>query len=236
MDDAPNERKSSALRMIGKVIKGGEASDHSALSEKPLLPPPRRAGVLNADEFEAKGKAKEIIAQAEEEAERIRAQAREHKEKVFAEAREEAKADVAARAAEELTRAKLQAGQMISEAEPQVLELALKVAAKIIGRDLEREPEVLLEIVANAADAARASKALTFRVHPEDGRILREKMPRLRELLSRTVDLNVRDDSDVERGGCIIQTEFGTIDGQIRTQLEMLRNVLTPTESRKEVK
>ena len=234
MDDAPNERKSSALRMIGKVIKGGEGNE--PLSEKPILPPPRRAGVLNAEEFEAKGKAKEIIAAAEAEAEKIRAMAREHKEKVFAEAREEAKADVAARASEELARAKLQAGQIIAETEAQVVDLALKVASKIIGRELERDPDVLLEIVATAAEAARAAKAMTFRVHPEDGRILREKRPRLMELISRSVDINVKDDPDVEKGGCVIQTEFGTIDGQIRTQLSVLQNLFTPAEGRKEVK
>jgi type III secretion protein L len=56
------------------------------------------------------------------------------------------------------------------------------------------------------------------------------------ELIGRAVDLSIRDDADVERGGCVIQTEFGTIDGQIRTQFEMLRNVLMPADGKKEVK
>lgn len=237
MDDAPNERKSSALRMIGKVIKGGgDAGDGGSLSEKPILPPPKRAGVLNAEEFEAKQEGKKIIAEAHAEAARIKGEAIRYKEEVAAKAREEAMADVHARSAEELVRAKIQAGQIITDTERNILDLALKIAAKIIGRDLERDPDVLLELVANTAEAARAAKAMTFKVHPDDGKILREKMPRLRELISRTVDIAVRDDTDIERGSCIIQTEFGTIDGQIRTQLEMLRNVLTPTEAKKEVK
>jgi len=240
MDDGPRDERrppsSAPPRVIGKVIKSDTGSGESApVHEKPLLPPPRR-GVLNAEEYEAKTVGKQILADAQARAEEIKAEALRFKEEVFAKAREEAKADVQARAAEEIARAKMQAGQIIADAEKEIVDLALKVAAKIISRDLEREPDLLLEIVANCAEAARSAKSMVFKVHPDDGKRLREKAPRLIELIGRSVDLAIRDDADVERGGCIIQTPFGTIDGQIRTQFEMLRNVLMPTETKKEVK
>lgn len=225
--------------MIGKVIKGG--GDSGDIS--PLAPPPAggggggpRRGVVNAEEFEARTVGKQIIADAQAKADEIKAEALRFKEEVFAKARDEAKADVQARAAEEIAKAKMQAGSIVSGAEKDVLELALKVAAKIITRDLERDPDVLLEIVAGCTEAARSSKAMIFKVHPEDGKRLREKAPRLIELIGRSIDITIRDDSDVERAGCIIQTEYGTIDGQIRTQFEMLRNLLMPVGEKKEVK
>lgn len=224
--------------MIGKVIKG-DSGDISPLA--PVAPaggagPAPRRGVVNAEEYEAKTVAKQIIADAQARAEEIKAEALRFKEEVFAKARDEAKADVQARQAEELARAKMQAGQIIADSEKDVVDLALKVAAKIISRDLERDPELVMEIVASCTEAARSSKAMIMKVHPEDGKLLREKKPRLIELIGRAVDISIRDDSEVERGGCIIQTEYGTIDGQIRTQFEMLRNVLMPADARKEVK
>ncbi len=224
--------------MIGKVIKG-DSGDISPLA--PVVPaggagPAPRRGVVNAEEYEAKTVAKQIIADAQARAEEIKAEALRFKEEVFAKARDEAKADVQARQAEELARAKMQAGQIIADSEKDVVDLALKVAAKIISRDLERDPELVMEIVASCTEAARSSKAMIMKVHPEDGKLLREKKPRLIELIGRAVDISIRDDSEVERGGCIIQTEYGTIDGQIRTQFEMLRNVLMPADARKEVK
>ncbi len=241
MDDGPRDERrpsGSAPRVIGKVIKG-DSGDISPLA--PVAPAggagaaPRR-GVVNAEEYEAKTVAKQIIADAQARAEEIKAEALRFKEEVFAKARDEAKADVQARQAEELARAKMQAGQIIADSEKDVVDLALKVAAKIISRDLERDPDLVMEIVASCTDAARSSKAMIMKVHPEDGKLLREKKPRLIELIGRAVDISIRDDSEVERGGCIIQTEYGTIDGQIRTQFEMLRNVLMPADARKEVK
>jgi type III secretion protein L len=222
-------------RVIGKVIKG-DGSD-SLNENKPLLPPPpRRSGVLNAEEFEAHTAARQIVLEAQKKAEEIKAEALRFKEEVFARARDEARAEVQAWAAEELARAKMQAGQVLARSEADALELALKIAARIIGRDLEREPQVVAEICATALEAVRGAKAMVLRVHPEDGKLLREKRPRLMELIGRAVDLSIRDDADVQPGGCVIQTEFGTIDGQIRTQFEMLRNVLMPADARREVK
>jgi type III secretion protein L len=235
MDDGnPNERRvPSASRVLGKVIKSG-ALEEGGMTEKPMLHPPRRAGVVNAEEFEAHTRGKEIIQEAQRKSEEIKAEALRFKEEVFSKAREEAKADVQARAAEELARAKMQAGQILADSEKNAVELALKIAAKIIGRDLERDPELMMEVVANALQSTRSNKSMMLKVHPEDGKILRDKRPKLMELIGRSVDISIRDDGDVERGGCIIQTEFGVIDGQIRTQFEMLRNVLMPSDAKKE--
>ncbi len=227
---------SNAARVLGKVIKSGEVHDSGPLADKGTLRPPPRAGVLNAEEFEAHTTAKQIVAEAQKKAEEIKAEALKFKEEVFAKAREEAKAEMTARASEELARAKMQAGQMVADAEKDVVELSLKIAAKIIGRDLERDPDTVLEICASAIQSARGAKAMVLKVHPEDAKLLREKRPRLMELIGRALDIAVRDDTDVERGGCIIQTEYGVIDGQLRTQFDMLRQLLTPETGKKEVK
>jgi type III secretion protein L len=193
---------------------------------------PRR--VLNSDEYEAHTKARDIIDEARRKADEIKAEALKFKEEVFAKAKEEAKADLQARAAEELAKAKLQAGQIIADAEPQILELAVKIANRIIGVDLEREPEVVVDIVARVIETTRAAKAMTLRVHPEDGRLLRDKRPRLMELIGRSIDIAVKDDLEVERGGCIVQTDYGVLDGQLKTQFEMMRQLLLPDTSKKE--
>lgn len=236
MDD--NERAGRPLSgqnpRLSRVIRGDAVGGDVPLSDKPVLRPPPRGQVLNAEEFEAHSAAKQIIIDAQKKAEEILAEANRQKAELFAKTRDEAKAEVAAKTTEELARAKLQAGEILRGAEPQIVELALKVAQKIIGRDLERDSEVLMEIAASAVEHARSAKAMILRLNPKDGAVLREKKPRLMELIGRSVDLAIRDDADVEAGGCIVQTEFGTIDAQLKTQYEMLRNVLMPDDGKKE--
>ena len=235
MDDGSRDDRRSgapnAPRVIGKVIRS-DSNDLSMSGEKL----PRRAGVVNAEEFEARNKAKEIIAEAQKRAEEIKAEAMAGRDEVFAKAREEAMAEVQAQSTEELARAKIQAGQLLAASEHDIVELALKVAAKILGIDLERDPELVIEVAANVIQSMRAAKAMVLRVHPEDGKVLRARKPKLLELVGRSVDVGIRDDADVERGGCVVQTEFGTIDGQIRTQFKMIENVFNPDAAKKESK
>lgn len=237
MDDGRNDEArpvptSAPSRMSGKVIKGGGPSD-VALADKALRAPPR-SGVLNGEEFEARSAAKQIVADAEARAAQIIAEAEAKRDAVFAQAREEARTEVFGKSSEELARAKMQAGQIIKGAEADIIDLACKVAAKIIGRDLEREPDVVMEICATAIESVRNAKAMVLRVHPKDGARLREKKPRLMELVGRSLDIAVRDDVDIEPGGCVIQTEFGTVDAQLRTQYEMLQNLFAPDPNKGE--
>lgn len=235
MDDGSRDDRRpgspQAPRVIGKVIRNDNA-ELLASGEKAS----RRGGVVNAEEFEARGVAKQIIEKAREEAANIVAQAEAERDAIFARAREEAVSEAQAHSSEELARARLQVGRMMAAAEPELVQLALKIADKILGRELERTPELVLEIAANAIQATRAAKALILRVHPDDGKLLRAKKPNLLELIGRSVDVAIKDDADVVRGGCMVQTEFGVIDGQIRTQFNMLENVFLPDAAKKEAK
>lgn len=221
-----DDRRNLPGRVIGKVIKSDGAAEQAAARPRP--------GVLNAEEFEARQAAKGIIDEAQKQREEILAEAQKQRVEIFEKAKQEARAEMAAHAATELAKAKLQAGQLLAASEREMVELACRIAEKIIGRDLQRDPDTILEIAANAIDSARTAKAMVLRVNPRDGVALREKRPKLMELIGRSVDISVKDDADVEVGGCIVQTEFGTIDAQLRTQFEMLKLALLPDTGKKE--
>jgi type III secretion protein L len=219
---------------IGKVIKGDGLGDQpvAVTSERPALRPPR-AGVMNAEVFEARQGAQGIIEEAHRERERILAEAQREKEELFAKAKDLGRQEGIAQATEMLLRAKMQAGEMLGTQEQDIIALALKMAEKILGRDLEREPELIVDMCAAAIDNLRNARAMVLRVHPKTAAVLRAKRPVLMELIGRTVDLAIKEDAEVAPVGCIVQTEFGTVDAQLPTQLEMLQNLLQPDTARK---
>jgi type III secretion protein L len=234
MDEGDRRPAPPPPRVIGKVIKGDSVSAESPM-ERPALRPPR-PGVLNAEEFEARTTSQRIIAEAEARKAEILEEANRQREEVFTKARTAAKAEVIAEASAEIAKAKMQAGQILAAAENDLITLACRIAEKIIGRDLERQPDIVVDICATAIENVRNARAMVLRINPRDGKTLRESKTRLMEMVGRQVDIAFKDDSDVEPGGCIIQTEFGTVDAQLKTQFEMLRLVLQPDTAKKEVK
>ena len=217
---------------IGKVIKGDDPLS-GVEPQRPVLRPPR-PGVMNAEVFEARQSAQGIIEEAQREKERILTEAHREKEELLAKAREQGRQEGLAQATEILLRAKMQAGELLSHQEKDVIQLACKIAEKVIGRDIEREPELLVEMCATAIGELRSAKSMVLRVHPKTGQVLRARKPVLMELIARAVDVAIREDAEVAPVGCIVQTEFGTVDAQLPTQLEMLQNILLPESGRKE--
>jgi type III secretion protein L len=218
---------------IGKVIKGDSEPLGGVEPQRPVLRPPR-PGVMNAEVFEARQTAQGIVEEAQKEKERILAEAQKEKEEVLAKARDQGKQEGLAQATEIVLRAKMQAGDILARQEHDVVALACKIAEKIIGRDVERDPTLLADICAKAIEELRNARAVVLRVHPKTAAVLRARKAELMELIGRAVDVAIREDADVAPVGCIVQTEFGTVDAQLPTQFEMLQNVLLPEQGKKE--
>jgi type III secretion protein L len=207
---------------IGKVIKGDAAAEAVVSSERPPLARPTRAGVMNAEIFEARQSAQGILEEAHKEKDRILAEAQREREEVLAKAREQGRQEGLAQSSEVLLRAKMQAGEMLANNEKDVIALACKIAEKIIGRDIERQPELILDMCATAIEQIRSARAMVLRVHPKTAQVLRSRKPELMELIGRAVDLAIREDPDVS-----------SVGAQLPTQFEMLQNVLLPDPNKK---
>jgi type III secretion protein L len=209
--------------MASKIIKGQDFPE--PLPERPSLRS-SRPGVVEAEVYEAHQHAKEIIESAEAQAAEILATAEDEREAALAEAREAGKQEGLAQMTELLVRARQEAAALIERNEEELVRLALVCAERIIGRALELDANLILEIAAQAIESVRQQRELVLRVHPDDALRLRNSRKKLMDLLGRTKDIAVREDPEIERGGCIIETENGTVDAQLSTQIRMLEAAL----------
>src|SRR6478735_8155783 len=118
--------------MAIKVIKGDGSSAEVSIpdSPRPALRPPR-AGVVNAEEYEARTTAQQIIADAKKDAERIIADAEAKRDAKLAEGREEGRQEGLGQVTELIVKAKRVRDEMLASAEPEAVKLALKIAEKI---------------------------------------------------------------------------------------------------------
>lgn len=217
---------------IGKVIKGESSIDPGETAARAALKPSR--GVVGAEEFEARTTANQILAEAQRRAEQLVAEAEMKRDAMLAEGREAGRQEGLAQLTETLVRARLQRDAMLAAAEPEAVKLALKIAEKIIGHDVERDPDLLVDLVSTAMEHARGAPSVTLRVHPSHGKLLRTRLPRLVEQLGATRTVLIKDDPDITGGGCVLETPHGTVDAQLFTQLKVLEQVLLPDAGKRE--
>lgn len=213
--------------MVGKIIKSGDAppSLEPSSGTQARMQVARRA-VVDSEEFDAHHRARDIVAQAEATAAHIRAKAQAEREEVFEQARQEGREEGLTEMTAELARAHQERGRMFKQLEPQVVKLAIQVAERIIGAELESTPETIVHIVATAVEQLRQSKEFVIRANPADIEVLRREKRRLLEQIGRLKDIGLKEDASVPRGGCVLQTESGTVDAQLKTQMEVIEHTL----------
>lgn len=115
------------------------------------------------------------------------------------------------------------------ESEPELVRLAVRIAGKIIGEELQTSPEAIVSIVRECLHGLRRERSLTIRAQPDDVDILRGRIDRLREAAGPDRSIEVVADPAVGPGGCIVESEYGFIDARLETQLRCMETILLRT-------
>lgn len=113
----------------------------------------------------------------------------------------------------------------LRDIEPEVLKLAVKIAEKIIGRELQTDRKAIADMVAAALRNVRQQERLIIRVNPSDLATVEEFKSSLNHA-GRATFLDFEPDPKIQSGGCIIESEVGTVDARLETQLKILERAL----------
>ena len=167
----------------------------------------------------AKGEAEQIVRKAMEEAGNIREHA---KESGLEEARriaEETASDKVKEALETLNQAVIERKKIIKDAEGEVLRLALKVAEQIIKSEVSLHRDVSLNIVSDAISRVSDREQVIIKVNREDLENIKKYKDRIGSIVDGIKSLSIVEDSVVEPGGCVIETNLGYVDARISTKI-----------------
>ena len=114
-----------------------------------------------------------------------------------------------------------------------IVELALAMGGKIARRVIEADPAVVQDQVAEVISLVTAPSGLTLSINPGDRKLVQAVLPALCERLENVKHVELRDDPDVERGGCVLSTGKGVIDATLEKQIERIAEVLLPNSPAK---
>jgi flagellar assembly protein FliH len=109
--------------------------------------------------------------------------------------------------------------QIIQESETQVINLVLLIAKKVIKVISENQRNVVINNVVQALRKLKSRGDVVIRVNLADVELTSEHINDFMKMVENVKSVTVLEDSSVDRGGCIIETDFGQIDARISSQL-----------------
>ncbi|SIQ73821.1 flagellar assembly protein FliH [Peribacillus simplex] len=115
----------------------------------------------------------------------------------------------------------------IESSETVILNLALKVAGKIIGKQLEKDEESFLYIVKRAIKEVRDYREVQLHIHPIQYQSILSHKDELLAIFPKDTELYIFPDDELEVGSCIIESENGRMDASVDSQLQEIKVKLT---------
>lgn len=206
------------IEVSGNLIKGqGRATPSSNLAA--------RQKIIKNQIVSAQREAARILEEAEEFAAEIRREAREEAENLRVEAHREGTESALTEFELKLIESREIRERVWRETEKDLLRLAVRLAEKIVGREIKKDGKTVVDIVSAALQNARQQEKLTVRVNPADLPTIEKEMERF-STGGRIQFVDFVADPRVSSGGCLIESEVGTIDARLETQLRVLERAL----------
>lgn len=115
---------------------------------------------------------------------------------------------------------------LVKEMEKDIVELAIKVAEKVINKKIEEEPELVSNYLMELLPKIEQAKNITIWINPNEIEYVKISKEKFKNLVEDVENINIAPDSRIEKGGCIIETNFGKIDARISTKLEVLKEII----------
>ncbi|HVN47929.1 MAG TPA: FliH/SctL family protein [Bacteroidota bacterium] len=117
--------------------------------------------------------------------------------------------------------------QFSDSVENVVVTLSLAAAERVIKKEVQNDDRLILNQIREGLRRITGVEHLKLRLHPDDEKIVRQSRTELLANVDSVRDIVVEPDETVSRGGCIIESESGSVDATVETQTKKMAELLT---------
>jgi len=225
---------------MSNILKSKDFKEKQGLEDQLNAPPSvafrtpsaPTGGVIDKEVLKAGDKAKAVIKSAQQDAANIREEAKallakvgeemeRAKQKGFARGKQEGLENVL----EMLIRVKELRAKLFTDNEKEIVRLVFEIAKKVIGREFNQNDKAIMNLIRLALTDAVGDKIIV-RLNPKDYEIVKKNEKELTEAVETGTTLHFKEDLDVQPGGCVVDTDIGSIDAQLDTQLHAIKKAL----------
>lgn len=108
------------------------------------------------------------------------------------------------------------------EMQKAILPLVLKATKRVIGEELELNPNIVVPIVLQAIKSILSCKVVSLYVNKDDLELLESHKKKIKDAFEYLENFHIEERSDVARGGCIVETEKGILNATLDNQYRAL--------------
>jgi flagellar assembly protein FliH len=119
-----------------------------------------------------------------------------------------------------------QRAQLLRQLKPGLTKLVIAISERVINRELATDEKAIRGVIDAALDELGRAGIVIARVNPDDAAALRDAIRHDEWHPLTTVELEIAADSEIARGGCVLESDYGQVDATVETQIAQLTRLL----------
>jgi flagellar assembly protein FliH len=121
---------------------------------------------------------------------------------------------------------------MYDKLEREMMKMVVDLSKKVIHFEFSSRDDAVQEMIRLAVQSVLDRESMVIKINPADKGYAESFRPELHHLFSEIKNITFEAHSGVERGGCVVETNFGVVDAridQMGTQMDRILNLAPPT-------
>lgn len=115
---------------------------------------------------------------------------------------------------------------MLKDLEEDIIQLVIAIYEKVLYQRVEEDEELIVSLVLNGIDNLEISEKLTIIVSKEDYGMVEKSKDIILAKASLIDELDIRINSSMVKGDCILETSKGSVDVSMNNQLDEVKDLL----------
>ena len=121
---------------------------------------------------------------------------------------------------------------LYQQAEKETVALALAVARKIVGQEIALDRQIVLNVVKGALDKVIDHDKVKIRINPQDLDTVQTALYEFIPHVEKLENVHFESDAAITTGGCVVETNFGTVDARIENQLDQIETAFAAEQEK----
>lgn len=110
---------------------------------------------------------------------------------------------------------------------PDIIEISLAIAKKIIKHEVQTDPQIIIDTVMDIFKTIPKNEPkVVIKVNTVQAQYVKDNLPEKLNLLGVESKISIVPDDSVSEGSCIVQTNNGIVDASLEAQLDIVQNAL----------
>ncbi len=121
---------------------------------------------------------------------------------------------------------------LVAANETHLVKLLYFMASRIAMDEIQTRPEIILTVIKKAVESAQSEENVTVRLSQSDLELVNSVQDKLGKEFEILTKIKLEESEKIQPGGCIVETNYGSVDASIEQRLTKLWNTLNEKMSK----